>query len=300
MFHVCNLTKAPVLRALKLEKGCYSQMLDSNPNLNEVTCLATDISATDCTYNWLYDVSETGTFTKAAGFTGWETGENGIPSGWTVEEDNTYKPCELAFSTDAITVTYGDDIEEVTPVLSNPNSLPVTYTSSAPSVATVDASTGKLTILTEGTTTITATFAGNGEYYSGYASYTLTVNSKGEAPELSFDREAIAFSKSLVKAKAVTTPVLTISDGLTATYQSSNNSVASVNATTGALTINGIGTATITATTPATLQYAAGSAKYFVIVLNNAEKFRCDANGDGNVSITDAVTVVNFILHASE
>lgn len=301
MFFTCTkLQKAPELRASVLVYGCYSRMFMNCHQLNYLKCLATDISATGCTSNWVFSVNDNGTFLKAAGFNDWTTGINGIPSGWTVEEDNTYKPCELAFSTDAITVTYGDDIEEVTPVLSNPNSLPVTYTSSAPSVATVDASTGKLTILTEGTTTITATFAGDAEYYPGSASYTLTVNSKGEAPELSFDREAIAFSKSLVKAKAVTTPVLTISDGLTATYSSSNNSVASVNATTGALTINGIGTATITATTPATLQYAAGSAKYFVIVLNNAEKFRCDANGDGNVSITDAVTVVNFILHASE
>lgn len=32
-----------------------------------------------------FTAAESGTFTKAAGMTGWETGENGIPSGWTVQ-----------------------------------------------------------------------------------------------------------------------------------------------------------------------------------------------------------------------
>lgn len=291
MFHVCNLTKAPVLRALKLEEGCYSQMLQSNPNLNEVTCLATDISATDCTYNWLYDVSETGTFTKAAGFTGWETGENGIPSGWTVEEDNTYKPCELAFSTDAITVTYGDNIEEMTPVLSNPNSLPVTYTSSTPSVATVDPSTGKLTILTEGTTTITATFTGNSEYYGGNATYKLTVIAKGEEPVFAFDREALL----ITKGKGFIAPTLNASEGLTTTYSSNNNGVVSVNSTTGVLTVNGYGVAIITATTPGNLQYAGATAKYYVMVLKSAEAVRSDVNGDGTVTAQDASLILQYI-----
>jgi hypothetical protein len=54
-------------------------------NLSSVTCLATDISAQNCTMGWLQGVSQTGTFTKAAGMNAWTTGEDGIPSGWTVE-----------------------------------------------------------------------------------------------------------------------------------------------------------------------------------------------------------------------
>ncbi|MDE6223695.1 MAG: Ig-like domain-containing protein [Muribaculaceae bacterium] len=52
---------------------------------------------------------------------------------------------------------------------------PITYTSSNPSVATVDEATGSISALTAGTTTITASFEGNDEYRKSTASYTLTV-----------------------------------------------------------------------------------------------------------------------------
>ena len=59
------------------------------------------------------------------------------------------------------------------PVLNNPNNLVVTYASSKPEVATVE--DGVITILADGTTTITATSAANDAYNAGEASYTLTV-----------------------------------------------------------------------------------------------------------------------------
>ena len=43
----------------------------------------TDISANDCTTDWLSETSSSGTFTKAQG-TSWSSGGNGIPNGWTV------------------------------------------------------------------------------------------------------------------------------------------------------------------------------------------------------------------------
>jgi len=55
-------------------KGCTK--------LNSVTCLATDISASNATNNWLSGVAATGTFTKA-GMTSWTSGGSGIPDGWT-------------------------------------------------------------------------------------------------------------------------------------------------------------------------------------------------------------------------
>ena len=51
----------------------------------------------------------------------------------------------------------------------------VSYSSSNEEVATVDASTGKVTIVGVGFTTITATAESSEEYYEGTASYTLTV-----------------------------------------------------------------------------------------------------------------------------
>ncbi|WP_367997642.1 Ig-like domain-containing protein [uncultured Prevotella sp.] len=59
--------------------------------------------------------------------------------------------------------------------LINPNSLPVTYTSSNSYVARVDEN-GNVTLNSWGTTTITATFAGNDKYTQGAASYELNVN----------------------------------------------------------------------------------------------------------------------------
>ena len=88
MFMNCtNLTTAPDLPAATLVLGCYSTMFGGCTSLNYVKCLATDISADYCTAGWMYDVAPTGTFIKAPDMTGWPTGEDGIPEGWTVKED---------------------------------------------------------------------------------------------------------------------------------------------------------------------------------------------------------------------
>ena len=52
----------------------------------------------------------------------------------------------------------------------------VTYTSSDPTVATVNAATGEVTVVGAGNATITATQAANGNYALGNATYTLTVS----------------------------------------------------------------------------------------------------------------------------
>jgi len=93
MFSSCtSLTSAPELPALVLAPDCYNTMFEDCINLNSVTCLATDISASNCTYNWLFGVAATGTFTKASTMSSWPTGPdgsgnvNGIPEGWTVQD----------------------------------------------------------------------------------------------------------------------------------------------------------------------------------------------------------------------
>lgn len=86
MFYRCfGLTKAPDLPATTLVNGCYDMMFSDCTNLNSIKCLATDISATECTSWWLNGVASNGTFTKAAGVN-WSSGKSGIPSGWTVED----------------------------------------------------------------------------------------------------------------------------------------------------------------------------------------------------------------------
>ena len=81
---------------------------------------------------------------------------------------------DLSFGeTTAFEVNFGEEF--TAPTLSNPNQLEVVYTSSNTDVATVDETTGAVTIVAAGQTTITASFAGNDEYNEGSASYTLTV-----------------------------------------------------------------------------------------------------------------------------
>lgn len=61
------------------------------------------------------------------------------------------------------------------PTLTKPDDLAVSYSSSNTNVATVDASTGNVTLLAAGTTTITAKSEETDTYLAGEASYTLTV-----------------------------------------------------------------------------------------------------------------------------
>lgn len=65
-------------------------MFQGCSSLNNVTCLATNISASNCTTDWLSGVASSGTFIKASGMVvgegGWTPNSaSGIPSGWTVQ-----------------------------------------------------------------------------------------------------------------------------------------------------------------------------------------------------------------------
>lgn len=104
----------------------------------------------------------------------WATDSNW--NGRTIEFPVTVtKPLQdagLAYSAAEATALLGEAFDA--PVLSNPNNLAVTYTSSDEKVATINAD-GIVTIGGAGTTTIKATFAGNEEFRAAEASYTLTV-----------------------------------------------------------------------------------------------------------------------------
>ena len=88
MFINCtSLTIAPsILPATTLTPYCYRSMFEGCTSLNYIKCLATDISANNCTYNWVTGVASSGTFIKNPSMASWTTGDNGVPSGWTVED----------------------------------------------------------------------------------------------------------------------------------------------------------------------------------------------------------------------
>ena len=85
MFQNCtSLTTAPELPATTLQIQCYCWMFKGCTSLSSIKCLATNISAINCTYDWVNGVASSGTFTKAASMSSWTTGNDGIPNGWTV------------------------------------------------------------------------------------------------------------------------------------------------------------------------------------------------------------------------
>lgn len=155
----------------------------SNPDLNDIkNCAVYDEAMATVNANHMY-------------FGQW-TGSNNayayVAQTYTLEANKTYylsaagfgfqffglgytadiKESGLAYSAATATVELGEPADY--PTLSNPNGLEVTYTSSDEAVATVDAE-GVVTPLALGETVITASFAGNGSFLAGEASYTLTV-----------------------------------------------------------------------------------------------------------------------------
>lgn len=88
------------------------------------------------------------------------------------------QPVTMSFSPTSVTATLGESFTAPTLSMSPPG-LTVSYSSSNTSVATVDASTGAVTLKAVGFTIITATFAGNDDYYANSTTYTLTVKQQG-------------------------------------------------------------------------------------------------------------------------
>ena len=88
MFKDCtSLTVAPELPATTLANFCYRGMFYQCTSLNYIKCLATEISARNCTTNWVSNVAASGTFVKAASMNDWTTGASGIPEDWIVEDE---------------------------------------------------------------------------------------------------------------------------------------------------------------------------------------------------------------------
>lgn len=83
---------------------------------------------------------------------------------------------------------------------------------------------------------------------------------------LKFDGNSDLFE--ILVEEAFTAPNLTKETPEEVKYESSNPDVASVNATTGDVEIIGVGSATITATTPENDTYRAGKASYTISVIN--------------------------------
>lgn len=79
-----SLVKAPDLPAGNLSKLCYRSMFSGCTNLKYIYSAATNISASNCTLEWVKGVASTGDFyAQSPAIVNWTTGDNGIPAGWT-------------------------------------------------------------------------------------------------------------------------------------------------------------------------------------------------------------------------
>lgn len=138
----------------------------------------------------------------------------------------------------------------------------ITWSSDNEKVATVDAN-GTVTGVAAGNAKITAKFAGDDEYETSTASYEIIV--KG-APSLSFPQT----SYTVEMGDVFSTPKLEgLPEDVTPEYTSSNEEVATVDAATGEVKIVGVGTTTITVTSPNTDIYEEATASY-VLTVNRA------------------------------
>lgn len=90
MFKGCNQiewAETLELPATELVDRCYANMFDGCSNLEALICLATTITGSGCTTDWLNGVKQYGTFTKAKGASCWDKLDyDGIPNNWTVNE----------------------------------------------------------------------------------------------------------------------------------------------------------------------------------------------------------------------
>ncbi len=86
MFSGCtSLVNAPELPATTLADSCYYEMFKDCSSLEKIIALFTTTPRAVYTNNWVQNVSPTGVFTKSANASWNVTGNNGVPTGWTIE-----------------------------------------------------------------------------------------------------------------------------------------------------------------------------------------------------------------------
>ncbi len=102
-------------------------------------------------------------------------GFTGSEGTYTLTVNDTRPEAELSWSAASADVTYGA-YNNIFPTLTNTHSVPVTYSSSNTKAATINESTGEITLLDfTGATQIKAIFAGNDDYLPKTVSYVLNV-----------------------------------------------------------------------------------------------------------------------------
>ena len=195
--------KELILSAPTLTEGCYQEMFSGCTGINNIVCLATDITATDATTNWLSGVAATGTFTKPSTVTAWsENSPSGIPTGWTAKSI-TYVPPTFDAQGSPLTLETTEDATTIR--VTNPLRLSIKYSTDGGNTSmTTNANPITISGLAAGTK---VQFWGNN---AAYATSTSTNNST----VISADKEVYAYGNvmSLVDATNFATNVTLTGD----------------------------------------------------------------------------------------
>lgn len=178
------------------------------------------------------------------------------------EDASNKTATSLSFDAPSYTISKDQTLTKLPTLKADEKPLPdktITWSSDNAKVATVDAN-GTVTGVAAGNAKITAKFAGDDVYETSTASYEIIV--KG-APSLSFPQT----SYTVEMGDAFKAPKLEgLPEGVTPEFTSFNKEVATVDAATGEVRIVGVGTTTITVTSPKTDNYEVATASYVLTV----------------------------------
>lgn len=235
-----------------------------NTNNVEISYISSDTGVATIASNGTITLTGAGTTTISASFVG-----NTVYSAQTETYELTVlaakQNANIAWSENSATVQIGET--NTFPVLSNPNNLQISYSSTDTSIASIDAN-GDITLGVAGQVTIEASFSGSIYYNSASVSYTLTVLTAKTNPLLEWSE-----SVATVRIGDVNVfPYLNNPDSLNILYSSSDNNVATIDST-GAISLIGAGTAYITATFSGS-QYLNAKQVYYTLTVIAASALR--------------------------
>lgn len=132
----------------------------------------------------------------------------------------------------SIATAYLDQPGFTLPAISNPNGLELTYATDTPTVATVDAKTGKVALVKEGAAVVTITIKADATHEGGELKCALTVEKALPADAgKTASTAALPFSEGTLVLGSTLRLSVTNSQGLPVTWVSSAPDVASVDAT---------------------------------------------------------------------
>lgn len=220
------------------------------------------------------------------------------------------KQVTISFEEGIITNKHiGDEMDAPTPIMSQVG-LPIHWTHTKPAVATVNETTGHVTVLCNGIDTISAVFDGNDQYYPAQGSYILQVSPKDA--DLSFDIDT-AFVEIGVPW---TPPTVNNPHNLDLSkckwgVSEWNDPVASIDEATGAITIKGPGTTIVSCEYQdfGCVEYGYGAAHYVLRVSSTGIKVlgipvtsvnKNDVLGDGgSVTFEETAVYRTVVLHSA-